>query len=438
MQTLYNHIFIHRFRKLNWLNNNLTKDNHWLFESVEKYKPLDPITKENILDYCIIEEDKNEQLRLLAQDSWAAHNHVWLTKMIEVDNPIRELVALFWHHHIPSSIGKNFEHGSLLLEIFRKYGLGNARELFVKVAANPAMIYYLDGHHSHKNNPNENFPRELLELFLLGEGNYTLQDVKEAARAFTGRRFNHKDYPYELYIDESAYDKKEKEFLGEKGFFNGEDIIDICLKQKQCARHLTMSIIEFFIAENPPKELVEDCAEFYYHNNYKTDALLKYIFQHSMVNTNTKWIKPKVKTPVELLVCFCRQTGYELKGIKTTRNLLRDMGQTLFTPPNVGGWPRGESWFTSNHVFYRIFGLTALIHISNRQHPKDSLVYKVKSRIDRPNLRSFRWNHDGHWNQNKYQRVLSDRNIKVPRWILGESNSMTLKECLESENYQYH
>ena len=157
-----------------------------------------------------------------------------------------------------------------------------------------------------------------------------------------------------------------------------------------------------------------------------------------MVNTNTKWIKPKVKTPVELLVCFCRQTGFELKGIKTTRNLLRDMGQTLFTPPNVGGWPRGESWFTSNHVFYRIFGLTALIHISNRQHPKDSLVYKVKSRIDCPGLRSFRWNHDGHWNQNKYQRVLSDRNIKVPQWMLGESNSMTLQECLESENYQYH
>lgn len=110
---------------------------------------------------------------------------------------------------IPSASGHKFAHGQLLLEIYWEHGLGYLRPLLVKMAANPAIMYFLDGHHSHKDNPNENFPRELLELFTLGEGQYTEKDVYEAARAFTGRRFDHQNYPYAMYVDEEAFDLRD-------------------------------------------------------------------------------------------------------------------------------------------------------------------------------------------------------------------------------------
>ena len=151
----------------------------------------------------------------------------WVMHMVQLDNPLREIVALFWHNHIPCGKGNSHnEHSRLALEIYRKYGFGDLSLLLKKISSTPSMLYYLDAHHSHKDNPNENYARELMEYFTLGRGNFSFQDVKEASRAFTGRRFDHHKYPYELYLDDNAFDNKNKNILGQIGNWNGEDVID--------------------------------------------------------------------------------------------------------------------------------------------------------------------------------------------------------------------
>ena len=153
----------------------------WIWKSLPDYTPLPTEYSPSLMT----EDDVVEEERLMNQDKLMAFLNVWLSRMVEEDNSMREKVALFWHHHIPCGTGHKVDHVRLLLEIYREYGLGNLRDLLVAVAANPAMMYFLDGHHAHKDNPNENFSRELMEIFNLGEGAYTLQDVKKAERAFT-------------------------------------------------------------------------------------------------------------------------------------------------------------------------------------------------------------------------------------------------------------
>jgi uncharacterized protein (DUF1800 family) len=434
---IFDHPYIHRFRKLEWLRTNspLTSP----FDNLSEYVAIKPLNPNNIAPFCMINEDIPEQLRLLKQDPWSALMHVWVEKMVEEENPLREITALFWHEHIPSTNGKLFDHGKLLLEIYREYGLGEVKELLIRIAANPAMMYFLDGHWSHKDNPNENFPRELLELFLLGEGNYTLKDVKEAARAFTGRRFDHDNYPYSKFIDQNAFDQGVKTIFGISGNFNGEDVIDLCLKQKQCAVHLTKAIISYFIAPNPSDNLLSEASNFYFKNKYHTGKLLSYLFQHPEVKLNHQWWGKKVKSPIELLVCFQRQTGLRIKGLKTLELLSDNMGQRLFNPPNVAGWPKDETWLNGNKSIYRLLSLKSILETSNREHPKNSINYKVKSRLVQYHLKSFRYNHDSQFKEDQLFDTLYHNKISLEHWLLqNHGNNHDLVTIVQNPIYQYH
>jgi uncharacterized protein (DUF1800 family) len=358
--------------------------------------------------------------------------------MVTLDNPIREIVALFWHHHIPSGRGHKVEHGQLLLDIYRKHGLGYLRPLLVKMAANPAIMYFLDGHHSHKNNPNENFPRELLELFTLGEGNYTEKDVYEAARAFTGRRFDHDNFPYALYIDKEAFDTRPKTFIGHTRNFDGEDIIDILLAQPATAFHIARSILIFFGTEEPLEEHIKGFGGFYFKNDFHTGRLLKYMFSQAWFY-DSPYMNNKVKTPVELLVGLQRKTGLRTLGIKTMDFFLKACGQSLFSPPNVGGWPSGDKWLNGNELIYRLFLPKALIGIANRNSPKVSVNYKINSRVYHNQLRAYRYMADAIFDQQKFNEVLSGKEITFSHWLGVQSsrNISSLIDCITHPDYQY-
>ncbi len=241
----------------------------WLWETLPPYAPLAPAYKPQIL----VAEDLPEELRLMEQQELMQFDNIWLQSMVEEDNSLREKMALFWHHHIPSSSGRRPDHGRLLIEEYRKYGLGKLEDLLNAVLSSSAMMWHLDLFGSHKNNPNENFAREFMELFTLGEGHYSLKDVKEAARALTGRYFDKKNYPYRAYLDPGIYDDGVKTILGKTGNFDGEDVIGIILGQEQTARHITGSFLRFFFSDNPPDHMVESCAKAYFDSGYEMRVL---------------------------------------------------------------------------------------------------------------------------------------------------------------------
>ena len=438
MSNRFSHIFFFS-PKIEWLSGKSSVTfNAWNIDQVlARTSPYQPLPTAYTPQY-MISEDRSEEERLLQQDALGSFINNWLLAMVSQDFPLREKIALFWHHHIPSGAGHRVEHAILLVEVFRKHALGHLRDLLVEAAANPAIMYFLDGHHSHKDNPNENFARELMELFTLGEGHYTLNDVKEAARAFTGRRFDHDNYPYSMYIDPAAFDDREKTILGKTGRFNGEDVIDILLEQPQTAKTVATAFLRFFFADEPPEGMILDCAEAYYNSQYAMPALLQAMYIHPEF-TKEEYHLSKTKTPVELLTGFQRQTGLRTVGMKTALRFLSACGQHLFHPPNVAGWPKGKAWLKGEYLVNRLFLPSAFMEISNREMPKNSLAYKVNSRLVAPSKRELRYISDARWDEKAFLPALQSQSISVSKWLVGrELPSNIPADVLQSPEYQYY
>ena len=367
--------------------------------------------------FSYLNDEIQEHERIRNSDYTDAMIFDWVMHMVQLDNPLREIVALFWHNHVPCGKGNSHnEHSRLALEIYRKYGLDELSLFLKKISSTPSMLYFLDAHHSHKDNPNENFSRELMEYFTLGRGNFSFQDVKEASRAFTGRRFNHHKYPYELYLDEEAFDNENKNILGKIGNWNGEDVIDILLEDYNTAKHISKSALSFFVTENPPEKIINECADVYFKSGYKFIDLLKHIFFSDWFFENS-FIKSKVKTPVQLLVDFQRRVGLRCVGIKTVNYFLKSCGQKLFQPPDVSGWPSGVDWLVGSELINRVLLPSSLINISNRKFSRDTYFYKLYSRINYLDIRSFRYIADCIFDINKFYETLKKERIPVSNWM---------------------
>ena len=426
--------------KLEWLTEdtglilgNRNNAQEWLFATIEQYKPLSARQQFNF-----ILGESTEQIRLRRQDPNESLIFDWLATMVAIDNPIREISALFWHHHIPCAKGNDHnQHSRLALEIYRKYGLKDLRTLLIKISENPAMMYWLDGHHSHKNNPSENFPRELMELFTLGEGHYTFQDVKEASRAFTGRRFDHVNYPYAMYIDKNAFDNNYKTILGQTGNWDGNDVIDIILSQNQTAKHISKSALIFFLGQIPSQKVVDECANVYFKSGYIFETLLKHIFFSNWFYDH-QYINKKVKTPVELLVGLQRRIGMRCIGIKTINYFLRDCGQRLFVPPNVAGWPVGEEWLVGDELVNRVLLPVSFLKIANRSVKRSSYIYKLFTRIEHRHLRRIRYTSDCIFDEKNFVSTLKKREIKPRSWMNNyKITSNKLTDIIIHPKHQY-
>jgi uncharacterized protein (DUF1800 family) len=294
-------------------------------------------------------QEQKKELRRQSVSDLKSLNLNWLSEMINSETQLREKMSLFWHGHFACRV-INIYYQQELLNTIRQNALGNFGDLLREVSKSPAMLSFLNNQQNKKQHPNENFAREVMELFTMGRGNYTETDVKEAARAFTGWGFNMKgefvDRPF-------LHDAANKVFLGKKGNFNGDDIIDIILEQKATARFITQKIYKYFVNEDIDNTKVELLSEGFYQSNYDLNKLMSSIFLSDWFYEE-KNIGTRIKSPVELIAGVRRLIPMELEKPEAQLLFQRVLGQVLFYPPNVAGWPGGKNWIDSSALLFRM------------------------------------------------------------------------------------
>ncbi len=303
----------------------------------------------------------------------------WMLRMISTKRPLEEKLTLFWHHVFATGFSKveNAPDMNHQLEMLREHGLGDFRTMLLKVSQDPAMIFWLDNCENHKGAPNENYGRELLELFSMGVGmddaaNYSEDDVKECARAFTGWTIapGIPRYPYGEFLREFVYiasdhDDSPKTFLGQEGRFNGEDIIDIICRQPSTARFICRHLYNFFVADEPqvpawPTTPPQDQAALemleaaYFSSNFDIRSVLRTLFNSEFFK-NARF--QKIKSPAELVAGVMRLVD-DYTGPKPRVHEIAGacgyMGQELLNPPTVEGWHTGREWIDSGALVERI------------------------------------------------------------------------------------
>ena len=287
--------------------------------------------------------------RLLARRQIEQMNITWLNKMVNSAAQLREKMSFFWHGHFATrQLNSPFQRD--LLHIIRTNALGNFGALLSEVSKSPAMLQFLNNQQNRKQSPNENFARELMELFTLGRGHYTEQDIKESARAFTGWGFN-KDGNF---AERSFFhDTGSKTFLGQTGEFTGSDIIRIILSQKQTATFICTKLYKFLVNDKADNARIEQLADLFFKSGYEIMPVLESIF------TSDWFYEPqdfgsRIKSPIELIVGMRRMLPMSLAQPQLLLRAQKILGQILFLPPNVSGWPSGRAWIDSSTLLFRL------------------------------------------------------------------------------------
>jgi hypothetical protein len=339
---------------------------------------LHPETQEPVDTYSLL---RYQPAALLPGGQPPMGNVNWMFYLVNTKRPLEEKIALFWHHVFATGNSKVDNYDQLLeqIKLFRDMGMGNYRELMVELAKNPTMIFWLDNNENHGNAVNENWGRELLELFSMGVGNYTEKDVREASRAFTGWTFETKiprlpygRFPWKFEYRPEDHDDGEKEFLGHRGRFNGEDIINIVVEQPACARFVARHLYNFFVADEPqvpawsieaPRDpkAIDMLATTFRESKYDIRSVLRVLF-------NSDYFKKArfqhMKSPAEVVVGTLRLVGgFEIPrpGYGELSMQPAYMGQDLLNPPSVEGWHTGKEWINSGSLMARINFVAELV-----------------------------------------------------------------------------
>jgi len=275
----------------------------------------------------------------------------WVDRMVRTNRPLEEKMTLFWHGHFATSEEKLRDYRKIQLQIdtLRHSATGNFGDLLVAVAKDPAMLVFLDASQNVKGAPNENFGREVMELFTMGVGNYTEDDIREAARAFTG--WGNDDLSF--VVDKARHDDGIKHFLGRSGNFTGEDILAIILEQKQTAIYIASKLYRFFVREEISPAFAETLGALLRDNEYEIAPFLTTIFLSEDFYSEPS-VGTHIKSPTELLVSTYRKLGLaSLPGIPDPYLVSKTLGQVLLYPPTVAGWGQGRSWITPGLLFER-------------------------------------------------------------------------------------
>jgi len=311
--------------------------------------------------------DERKAIRQQNRQGMKNLNLAWINEMVTTNHPLQEKMAYFWHGHFACRVN-NVLHNQLMLDVIRQNALGNFGDLLFGVSKSPAMLQFLNNQQNRRQHPNENFGREVMELFTMGRGNYTENDVKEGSRAFTGWGFNRLG---EFVFRPRLHDNGIKTFLGKTGNFNGNDILNIILEHKATSRHITDKIYRFFVNDTPDETVINTLADKFYQSNYNISYLMETLFK------SDEFYKPEnrgnlIKSPVELLVGMRRTIPVDFGKDQVQLLFQRVMDQVLFYPPNVGGWPGGRSWIDSSTLLFRM-RLPQIIYYSEKvtTRPKD-------------------------------------------------------------------
>jgi len=302
-----------------------------------------------MMDYSKLDADKKRVLAKQGRDDLKDMNIAWLNLMINSKAQLREKMSFFWHGHFACRI-RNAYFSQNLVNIVRTNALGNFGELLRAVSKSPAMLQFLNNQQNRKGNPNENFAREVMELFTLGRGNYTEKDVKEAARSFTGWGF---DKQGEFKFRKNLHDDGEKTFMGQTGNFDGDDILNILLKKPETATFITRKIYRYFVNENVDETNIKYLSSRFLKNDYDIAKLLEDIYTSEWFYEPQN-IGNKIKSPIELLAGIRRYLPLTLDNDDAQLLFEKVLGQILFYPPNVAGWAGGKSWIDSSTLMVRL------------------------------------------------------------------------------------
>jgi uncharacterized protein (DUF1800 family) len=339
--------------------------------AVDKLLNYEKVDEGFTVDPMSLAVAKNGKLKIEAVQEW------WLMRMIATRRPLQEKMTLFWHDHFATSTDKVTSPEMMLAQnqILRAGATGKFKDLLLSVSKDPAMLLWLDNQYNVKGHPNENFAREVMELFTLGIGNYTETDVQEAARAFTGWGFgsrggrqpkNPKVLKNQVFLDRTAeHDGETKAFLGNKGKFDGDDIVGILCGSPRTAWYLTSKLWEWFAYPNPESELIDRLSAPFFREGLNIKLLLREIMM-SPEFYSTRAYRAIYKNPVDFIVPTLRQLGFGSEAL-TDQNFQSDrlvavaarisskgMGMHLLYPPDVAGWDGGPAWVSTATMVERI------------------------------------------------------------------------------------
>ena len=293
-------------------------------------------------------EVESRKLRQKSQKKVIELNFIWINKMASSEQVLREKMTLFWANIFVCKDTHIF-HTLKFNNTLRKNALGNYVDFVKAISRSASMLKYLNNNRNFKKKPNENFARELMELFTLGIGNYAESDVKEAARAFTGWSFKPNG---EYVLKVSKHDTDSKTFLGEKGNFGGDDIIDIITKQRACAEFICTKVYRYFVNPIEDKDHIKELTDVF-HKDYNIEQLMRYLFMTDWFYEKSN-IGVKIKSPVELMVGMQKVIPSVFKKQNQVTYLQKMMGQTLLYPVNVAGWKGDRYWIDSNSLMFRL------------------------------------------------------------------------------------
>ena len=322
----------------------------------------------------------------------------WLYRIINSRRPLEEKMALFWHGLFATAYGK-LNHAKAVVNqthTFRRHGLGKFADILLELSRDPAMIFWLDNKDNHKDAPNENYGRELLELFSMGIGNYTEDDVKAAARSFTGWTIENTEYmsmrasrdsfwPYgridwQFRYRDDDHDDTEKTFLGHTGAFNGQDVIDIIIRQPATAHYIAGKLYNFFVSDRPDEEAIGVLADEFTRTEGDIRAVMRRLFLSDFF-TNESARLARVKSPAELVGGTARLAGSHRTPEWSIVNLAMDvnfMGQEILNPPTVEGWHTGMEWIDTGNLVERINAAGAEMRDTSRPGVR-AVIDRVKS-----------------------------------------------------------
>ncbi|MBL8475144.1 MAG: DUF1800 domain-containing protein [Methyloversatilis sp.] len=305
----------------------------------------------------------------------------WANRMLTSPRPLQEKMALFWHGHFATNEDKVRDYRKMLnqLELFQNQGLGNFRTLLIGVAQDPAMLAFLDAGVNVKGAPNENFAREIMELFTMGVGHYTEHDIREAARAFTGWNFE----GVAFHIDAAKHDDAAKEVLGRRGNFDGVQVIDIILDQPVTPQFLATKLYRHFVREDVDPALAAELGRRLKAGNYEIAPFLEMLLMSRDFHAPES-VATRIKGPVELVVSTYRKLGLtEVPGVPDFNETTAALGQRLMHPPTVAGWAQGRSWITPGLLLERgNFALDVALpdinYIPGDRYPAAQAGYEIR------------------------------------------------------------
>jgi len=332
-------------KNIKTLMNELFKEDRF---SEITYDTPDPVS---VADYMssTTPADKKKEMQRINREQNNELNLNFLNSIVNSKEQMREKMAFFWHGHFASRV-INPRFNKQLLNTIRKNALGNFKDLLFEVSQSPAMLNFLNNQQNKKDHPNENFAREVMELFTMGRGNYTEKDVREGARAFTGWSY---DKEGNFKERKNLHDEDLKTFLGKTGNFDGNDVLNIILEQKATAQFITTKIYKFFVNEKPDQDIVNTLSANFYNSGYDIKKLMTEIFSSSWFY-DQKNIGNRIKSPVELMAGIMRILPMHIQNPENLIVYQKLLGQMLLYPPNVAGWPSGKSWIDSSTLMLRL------------------------------------------------------------------------------------